>query len=247
MTLCFSDTLLVALINEAVILSTLSLSTADVTIIVRPRALRVSGRLGSLALVNENNSRAILQDFNQLLSIEGKNFADFSYETFDPEKETYDGIASAVHLNAASIKMHFVEQPLHDLYMFCSKLAKLKGLYDAATQVAVQRAAEMDKMRFEISIKTPIVVFPSQPTSSDDALVLRLGQIDARNFPEKSVTKTSATLHGIQLVSRFHRKGAKATLKMIDEIGISTDIVQTSGIDRHKDKDFPDMQVCALR
>ncbi|PPQ64275.1 hypothetical protein CVT24_008413 [Panaeolus cyanescens] len=233
----------IALINDAVILSTLSLSTADVTIFVRPKTLRVLGRLGSLDLINQNNSDVILPEFNKLLSIEGKNFADFSYETFDPEKEQYDGIASAIHLNAASIKIHFVEQPLRDLYLFVSKLAKLKGLYDAATQVAVQRASEMDKMRFQVSIKTPIVIFPSHPTFSDDVLVLRLGQIDAQNFPELTATRTSATLHGIQLVSRLHQKGAEAILQMVDEIDISTDIIQTTGIEREYDKDFPDTQI----
>jgi vacuolar protein sorting-associated protein 13A/C len=234
---------LVILTNSSVTLATLALSTADITVFVRPKTLRVSGRLGNLTLTNNNKSYAILGDFNQLLSIDGKNFADFKYQTFDPSEENYVGVRSSVHLDAASIKLHFLEQPLHDLYLFMSKLAKLKGLYDAATQVAVQRASEIERMQFEISIKTPIVVFPSGPTSSLDALVLRLGQIGARNTSEATINRIAASLHGIQLVSKLHRDGAVNMLKIIDDIDVSSDIIQTSNINRALDVDYPDTQV----
>lgn len=177
------------------------------------------------------------------MSIDGKNFADFKYQTFDPEEENYTGVKSSVHLDAASIKFHFIEQPLHDLYLFVAKLAKLKGLYDAATQVAVQRASEIERMQFDISIKTPIVIFPSDPMSSSDALILRLGQIGARNVSETLVNRISASLRGIQLISTLYRQGECLTLKMIDDIDVFADIVQTSGTDRAQDVDYPDTQV----
>lgn len=233
----------VILSNDMVDLATLSLSTADISVFVRARTLRVSGRLGNLTLVNDNQNYPIVGDFGQLMSIDGKNFADFNYQTFDPEEEGYIGIKSAVHLDAASIKFHFIEQPLHDLYLFTSKLAKLKGLYDAATQVAVQRASEIERMQFDISIKTPIVIFPSDPTSSSDALILRLGQIDARNTSEMLINRISASLCGIQLVSTLFRNGESLTLKMIDDIDAIADIIQTSGINRVDDTDLPDTQV----
>ena len=234
---------LVTLINLSVTLATLALSTADVTVFVRPKTLRVSGRLGNLTLSNDNKSYAIMGDFNQLMSIDGKNFADFTYQTFDPEEDNYTGVRSSIHLNAASIKLHFVEQPLHDLYLFMSRLAKLKGLYDAATQVAVQRASEIERMQFEVSIKTPIVIFPSSPTLSSDTLVLQLGQISARNTSEATVNRIVASLHGIQLVSNLQRDGTINTLKIIDNIEVSSDIIQTSNIDRVQDADYPDTQV----
>ncbi|KAF4623901.1 hypothetical protein D9613_001806 [Agrocybe pediades] len=231
------------LVNDLIPLATLALSTADVTVLVRPKTLRVSGRLGNLSLMNDNKNYAILGDFNRLVSIEGENFADFSYQTFDPEEEGYAGVKSSVHLHAASIKLHFVEQPLHDLYLFLSKLAKLKGLYDAATQVAVQRASEIERMQFEVSVKTPIVVFPSNATSSQDALILRLGQIDAHNTSEAAVNRITAGLHGIRLVSCLYREGNAQTLKIIDDIDVSADVVQTSNINRNQDVDYPDTQV----
>ncbi len=224
-------------------LATLSLSTADISVFVRPKTLRVSGRLGNLTLVNDNHKCPVIGEFGNLMSIDGKNFADFTYQTFDPEEENYTGIKSFVHLDAASIKFHFLEQPLHDLYLFVAKLAKLKGLYDAATQVAVQRASEIERMQFDISIKTPIVIFPSEPSSSSDALILRLGQIGAHNVSETLVNRISASLRGIQLISTLYRQGECLTLKMIDDIDVLADVVQTSSIDRAQDLDYPDTQV----
>ena len=232
----------VILTDELMTLATLSLSTADVALSIRPKSLRISGRLGNLALANENTSYSILEDFNQLMSIDGHNFADFNYQTFDPDEDNYAGVKSSVHLNAASIKFHFVEQPLHDILLFVSKLARLKGLYDAATQVAVQKASELEKMQFQVSIKTPIVVFPSSPSLSRDSLVLQLGQIGASNTRE-SIDRISASLRGIQLVSNLYRHGQISTLKIIDDIDVVADIVQTDRINSERQSDLPGTQV----
>lgn len=232
----------VILMDERLNLATLSLLTADVALSIRPKTLRISGRLGNLALSNENTSYSILEEFNQLMSIDGQNFADFNYQTFDPDEDNYAGVKSSIHLNAASIKFHFVEQPLHDILLFISKLAKLKGLYDAATQVAVQKASELEKTQFQVSIKTPIVVFPSTPSLSSDSLVLQLGQIDASTG--ESVDQISASLHGIQLVSNLYRDGQKSTLKIIDDIDVVADIVQTDRVSSKQESDLPDIQVC---
>lgn len=231
------------LTDEQLTLATLSLSTADVALSIRPKSLRISGRLGNLALANENTSYSILEEFDQLMSIDGPNFADFNYQTFDPDEENYAGVGSSIHLNAASIKFHFVERPLHDILLFISKLVRLKGLYDAATQAAVQKASELQKMQFQVSIKTPIVVFPSNPSLSHDSLVLQLGQIGASNTV-KSVDRISASLHGIQLVSNLYRDDRKSTLKIIDDIDVVADIVQTDGIKSKQEGDLPDTQVC---
>ncbi|TFK41159.1 vacuolar protein sorting-associated protein vps13 [Crucibulum laeve] len=233
----------VILVNESTALATLSLSTADVTVLVRPKTLRVTGRLGSLNLSNDNREYAIQPEFNQIMSIEGQNFADFRYQTFDSDDSTYNGVKSSILLNAASVKLHFLEQPLHDIYLFLVKLTKLKGLYDAATEVAVQSASEMEHMQFEVSVKTPIVVLPSQPAFSRDVLVMRLGEISARNSPEMLVNKITASLHGIQLISSLYHDKQVSSLKIIDDIDITADIIQTSGINRRDDVDYPDTQI----
>lgn len=203
----------------------------------------ISGRLGSLALSNDSSDKVALPDFKQIMSIEGNNFAEFRYQTFDPDEEGYNGIKSSVYLNAASVKLHFLEQPLHDIYLFLIKLAKLKGLYDAATTVAVQKASEIEKMQFHVSVKSPIVVFPSNERESKDVLVMRLGEISARNSYDDVVNKIVASLRGIQLVSKIYNNDEPSTLKIIDDIDITSDILQTAGIDRSKDSDYPDSQV----
>ncbi|KAJ7706184.1 vacuolar protein sorting-associated protein 13 [Mycena rosella] len=234
----------VILIHGIMSLATLSLSTADVAVIVLPKTLQVTGRLGSLALSNDSAAHPVRDEFKQILSIEGQNFADFRYQTFDPEDDTYTGVKSSVSLNAASVKFHFLEGPLHDIFLFLLKLAKLKGLYDAATQVAVQRASEIERMQFDVSVKSPIVVFPSDPNRSRDVLVLRLGEITAKNSYEAVLNKTIASLSGIQLVSNFYAADNTASaLKIVDDIDVNADVVQTSGIDRNKDSDYPDTQV----
>lgn len=203
----------------------------------------MTGRLGNLALSNDKQAYAVREDFNHILSIEGQNFAEFRYQTFDPDDDTYTGIKSAIYLKAASVKLHFLEAPLRGIYLFIAKLAKLKGLYDAATQVAVQRASEIERMQFEVSVKTPILIFPSRPTESLDVLVMRLGKISARNTFATTVNKVAASLNGIQLVSILYHEGQASTLKIIENVDVAADIIQGSGIDREMDHDYPDNQV----
>lgn len=226
-------------------IATLSLSTADVTVVVRPKSLLVSGRLGSLALSNDSEMHSIRTDFDQLMSIEGHNFAEFRYETYDPDDANYAGIKSSISLNAGSVKLHFLERPLHDIYLFLAKLSKLKGLYDAATHAAVQSASDMDTelLQFNISIKSPIVVFPSDPLRSSDMMVMRLGEVSAKNSCEGVINKISASLRGIQLISYLKHKENVFALKIIDDIDVTADVVQTAAIDRVVELEQPDTGV----
>ncbi|KAI0073133.1 vacuolar protein sorting-associated protein 13 [Panus rudis PR-1116 ss-1] len=234
----------VLLINNDVQLATLSLSTADVAILLRGNTLRVNTRLGSLALSDDSSIETSIPDFKQILSIEGGNFAEFQYQTYDPEdKETYKGVRSSVYLNAGSLKINYLEQPLHSIYLFLLKLAEVKGLYDAATEAAVQRASEIERMQFTISIKSPIITFPADAQKSLDVLVMRLGEFGAHNSYSGSTNTIFASVHGIQLSSCFHHNGDASVLKMIDDIDIDADIAQIGDIDRSTDLEKPDTQV----
>ncbi|KAG5731737.1 Vacuolar protein sorting-associated protein 13 [Termitomyces sp. T112] len=234
----------VILVHESRSLATLSLSTADVTVFLRPKTLCVTGRLGSLALSNDTQTYAILEEFNHIISIEGQNFAEFRYQTFHPSEESYAGFKSSVYLNAASVKLHYLEQPLRDICLYVTRLAKLKGFYDAAAQAAVrvQSASSIERMHFEVSIRTPILVFPSDPSKSRDTLVMKLGEISARNSLDSLVNKIAASLSGVQLVSILYYD-QPSTLKIIENIDIGADIVQTTGIDREIDTGYPDTKV----
>lgn len=220
------------------------MSTGNVAILLRANTMQIKARLGSMSITDDSQVQTSRAEFKQLLSIEGDNFADLDYQTFDPvDKENYKGVRSAVHLTAASLKLHYLEQPLHGIYLFLLKLAELKGLYDAATVAAVQRASEIERMQFNVSIKSPIVILPSDPQHSADALTVRLGELTARNAYEGAVNKTTASLRGIQLASRTKAGDDVSTLKIIQDIDIDAHVMQTNFIDRSMNFEQPDTQV----
>ena len=241
---CAADEATVILINDDVRIATLSLSTAYVAILLRSNTMRINGRLGSLALNDDSAIQTASPDFKKILSIEGDNFADFTYQTYDPsDHETYTGVKSSISLQTGSLKVHYLEHTLRDAYIFTMKLARLKGLYDAATEAAVQRASEIERMKFDVKISTPIVVFPNDAQHSLDVLTLRLGALDAHNSYEKDADHITAGLHGIQLASRLYHEEEPAELKIVDDIDINAEVTQKGDIDRAKDLDYPATQV----
>ncbi|KAG6336571.1 hypothetical protein ID866_2509 [Astraeus odoratus] len=224
------DSIQVILIDNATSLATVSLSTAYVFVLLKPSTMVVTGRLGSLSLSDDRSVDFCRPEFRQLLSIEGHNFAEFQYRTYDPADEDFKGI-------------HFLEQPLRDIYLFATKLAKLKVLYDAARDAAVQRASEIERIQFQLSVKTPIVIFPSDSAHIPDVLIMRLGEIFARNSYHANLNKIMASLRGIQLVSELYDDGVPLKMKIVDDIDVVSEVLQTSGIDRSQVVDLPDVQV----
>lgn len=234
------------LLDASRAIATLDLSTADVALLIRGETLRVAARLGNLTFADNSNAQFKHPALKEILSIEGSNFADFSYETFDPAEETFPGVNSKVVLHAGSVKLNFLEQPLHDLFEFLLKLAKLKVLYDAAAEVAVQSASGIQRMQFDISVKTPIVVFPREPSTTEDALVLKLGEIIAKNQYQGDECKIQASLRGIRLTSHTYPDGQMNRLKIIDDVEITANAIQTSNIDHVARPAFPETQVCDM-
>ena len=237
----------VSLVDELLSLATLSLSTANMGIFLQATTMQIMGRLGNLKVTNDDKNAALMSGFQEILSIEGENFADFSYQTFDPNEGPNQEVSSLMTLNAASIKVNFLEEPLRGLYVFFLRFARLKGLYDAATQVAVQQAPELERMKFEICIKSPIIVFPSDPSRSPDVLVLRLGEVSANNTIENMNSNTKASLNGIQLVSQLSSGGNMSTLQIVDNIDVSSNILQLGPINRDEDSERPSTQVRQCR
>ncbi|KAI0094888.1 vacuolar protein sorting-associated protein 13 [Irpex rosettiformis] len=232
------------LFNGAIQIATLSFPTADVTVLLYASTMRIEGSLGSLSITDDSTLVTAESKFKELLSIEGENLVTFRYQTFNPgDKQTYTGIKSSVYLAAGSVRVHYLEEPLHELFVFLTQLAKLKGLYDAATEAAVQSVSDIDRMKYEISIQSPVIIFPSAPEHSRDALTLRLGEFSANNSYEGSLNKIKAALRGIRLSSTLVYDGKSAVLKMIDDIDASAEITQASDIDRSQDSERPDTQV----
>ncbi|KAG8880371.1 hypothetical protein FRB97_000908 [Tulasnella sp. 331] len=231
-------------INAEQRIATLALSAANVAILLRANSMRVGARLGNLSLTDDSGLATIEPSFKEIISIEGDELADFTYETFDSnDKEAPPGVNSLVHLQTASLKVNFLEQPLHDIYYFLVKFGRMKSLYDAATQAAVQRAATVTRMKFDVTVKSPIIIFPRNPSNSMDVLVMKLGQITASNEYSGSVQTISAGLKGIRLTSHFRYGDEAAKLKIIEDVEISSGIVQTSDIDRKVELQRPDTAI----
>ncbi|KZS92954.1 vacuolar protein sorting-associated protein 13 [Sistotremastrum niveocremeum HHB9708] len=237
------DAIKLVFVDEHRRIATLALSTADVVVLVPDNTLRVTTRLGNMSLVDDSSSAHEAKTPREILSIEGGNFAEVQYRTFDSNAPDFKGINSFVELQAASVKVNVLENPLHDLYAFLIKFAQLKALYDAATSAAVQRAAEITRMAFQIKVQSPIIVFPGGTSNAAEGLVVKLGEIGAKNSYRGDDSAISASLSGILLESTLYDAGSMSRLKILDNVEITTEVVQVGAVDRTIDLQKPDTQV----
>ncbi|WVQ82769.1 hypothetical protein IAT38_004901 [Cryptococcus sp. DSM 104549] len=225
----------------------LALPSADVAILLRGGTLRVGARLGNISLEDLSEEPVADPAFKKLLAIEGGELADFSYETFDPsDEETFPGYNSSINLRAGSFKFTFMERPVRDLYAFALKFARMKAVYDAAQQAAVQRASEVTRMHFDVVVKTPIIVLPRDGVVSPDRLVLRLGEIVAKNEYLNDPNDTStidASLRGINVASEITVDEKKGTLQMVDDVAITAVVKQAGDVKHREDPHHADTEI----
>lgn len=151
-----------------------------------------------------------------------------------------------------------MEGPIHDLYqfafMFSRLFSSLNNAAEAVTAAAVTRASEMQssRMSFDVRISTPILVFARDPVASPDVLLLRLGEIVARNDGGSAVgeSKMTAGLIGISLSSEFYHgdggSGERTRLSVMEDTNLSFDIVQSGVLDRGRNFSDADTQVGLL-
>ncbi|KMU76460.1 VPS13 protein [Coccidioides immitis RMSCC 3703] len=220
--------------EDGVRLATLSLNTADVGIFVAGESLTVKGRMGSLTMFND-----IGETTTRLLSIEGDDFADFRYQTFDPNQADYPGYSSEVMLRSGSIKINFIEEPYRRIINFLVKFGKMQAIFNAARQAAANQASQIQEtaslMRFDIVVMTPILVFP-RITENDrprDFVTAHLGEIYANNKFEKltegdasaNLNCVSAGIRHIRLTSNFYYSDEHSEeLEMIEKVDLDFNI-----------------------
>ncbi|KXX82464.1 Vacuolar protein sorting-associated protein 13 [Madurella mycetomatis] len=224
--------------NDGIRLATLSFNHADVGVFLLGRAMRVSTKIGDLNLVDDVNL-GVSEDssLRQLVTIQGDELADFRYETFDPNKlEQYPGYDSSVYLRAGSVKVNFVEEPFRKIVDFLVKFGKMQAIYNAARQAAANQASQLqqsqNRIKFDVVIKTPIVIFPRVVVPEGpkrDLITAYLGEIYAQNKfaplddSEQSeiAMKLSAGIRNIKLTSNFHYSGDRAEeLDLIDHVDL---------------------------
>ncbi|KAK2804138.1 hypothetical protein FQN50_006680 [Emmonsiellopsis sp. PD_5] len=224
--------------DDGIRLATLSLNTADVGIFLVGPSMKVQARMGSLTLFDDINGP--ISTVRRLMSIEGEDFADFKYQTFDPESEDYPGYNSEVFLRSGSIKINFIEDPYRKIINFLVKFGKMQAIFNAARQAAANQATQIQEnaslMRFDVIAKTPILVFPriTEEDKPRDFVTAHLGEIyannkfspldDAKGSP--SVNVISAGVRHIRLTSNFYYEGDRwEELEMIEKVDLDFNIL----------------------
>ncbi len=229
--------------NDGIRLATLSLNAADVGIFVNGKTLRIGAKLGDLSLLDDiNNGAPADSSIRKLITIQGDDLADFRYQTFDPEDgEAYPGYDSSIFLRAGSIKLNFLEEPFRKIIDFLVKFGKMQAIFNAARQAAASQATQIQqgasRIKFDINIKTPIVVFPRvliPGRNKRDLLTAYLGEIYAENkfIPlddskdSPVAMKLSTGIRNIRLTSDFNFPENKTEeLELIDKVDLSFQII----------------------
>jgi vacuolar protein sorting-associated protein 13A/C len=237
--------------NDGVRLATLSLNSGDVGVFLDGGTMQVKARLGSLSLVDDINQGAPESSpLRRLITIEGDDFADLKYQTYDSKLKGYPGYDSGVYLRSGSIKVNFLEEPFRKIMEFGVKFGKMQAIFNAARQAAANQATQLQenasKMHFDILVKTPILVFPRVMVGDRprDLLTAYLGEIYASNkfvtLPKQkegpSVNNLSVGIRHIRLTSEFHfEDGQSEELEMIERVDFNFKIrhmEHQSGLDR---------------
>ncbi|KAL2866549.1 membrane morphogenesis protein VPS13 [Aspergillus lucknowensis] len=242
--------------NDGVRLATLSLHTANIGIFLVGRSMVIQSRIGSLTLIDDVNTGAReSSDLRRLLTIEGENFADFKYETFDPESPTYPGYDSEVFLRSGSIKISFLDEPYRKIINFLVKFGKMQAIFNAARRAAANQASQLQenasRMCFDVVVMTPILVFPGAMKEDRpyDTVTAHLGEIYAKNTfvpleDEKdspAVNVISSGIRNIRLTSKFHYEGGVVEeLEMIQKVNLDFSICY---LEHQQDNPRPDMEI----
>ncbi|RDW68381.1 hypothetical protein BP5796_09038 [Coleophoma crateriformis] len=244
--------------NDGIRLATLSLNAADVGIFIMGKTMRIAAKLGNLSLLDDINQGAS-EDSNlrKLITIQGDDLADFRYETFDVENnKTYPGYDSSIYLRAGSIKINFLEEPFRKIIAFLVKFGQMQALYNAARQAAANQASQLQqstsRIKFDVVVKTPIVVFPRVMTAGRpkrDVLTAYLGEIYAENKfvplddSENSpiAMKLAAGIRNIRLTSDFNFPEEKTEeLELIDKVDLG---FQVTYAEHTEDAKRPDTEI----
>lgn len=222
--------------NDGIKLATLSLIAADLGIFLTGNTMRLGAKLGDLSLVDDIDQGAPL-DMRQLVTIQGDELADFSYETFDPNSQDYPGYGSSIGLQAGSLKVNFLSEPFRKIIDFLVKFGKMQALFNAARKAAANQASNLQqnatKIHLDITIKTPIIVFPriaAASSSQRDLITAYLGEIYVQNWfvplddslNAFTAMKVSAGIRNIRLSSNFHYpEGESEELEMIRQVDLA--------------------------
>lgn len=226
--------IIMALNDNGIKLATLQLSTALFNVLVLPEKLKVYSKLGALTIHDESNEGSPRDSLaRKLLSFDGNDLAEFTYETFDMASNKALDYQSSFTFNVGSLRINFVEGPLNKILDFLSKFQKMKSLYDSARDTAFNQVNIQDQnsMLFDITIKTPIIVFPrlvDHDADTFDNITLYLGEFYASNkfvhVEGDSFNNINCGLRSTKVTSLFHQGDTNQLFKIIEDMDLSFDI-----------------------
>ncbi|KAI9272903.1 hypothetical protein BDA99DRAFT_569176 [Phascolomyces articulosus] len=244
------DSLDLILNDDGKRLGTGILSYGDLTVLLYPNTLKVSGKFGKFSLTDDTviHDHNLLKDIEYngsdvyLLTIQGDELADFVYETFDRASDSFPGYDSRFYLHMGALQFLFLDSAMTTLG-FLNEFLEMKTVYDAAREAAAQQMQETDsRMHFDITVKSPVVIFPV--SDKDDTVIANLGEIRAANEfinvmrrrtydltaepKELSMSKILCGLYTISLQSRsivkVRGQQHERILPIIDNLDITFDI-----------------------
>lgn len=233
--------------DDGSLLSTLTLSTADIAILLRQNSMRVATRLGSLSLKDEQERVRASPEFANLLSIEGEELADFALETFDENDPKYPGYDTSLWLRCGAVKVVFVSEAVRDLLSFFSRFAQMKAVYDAASSAASAQASQLQasqsKVKYDMLVKSPIVLLPMD-VGKLDMLTAHLGELYVHNAFSKVDRRLQMSLEAglreIRLDSRIVTEGKSNDLRMLDDVHIDVNVTQSDPLPAGKSEEKAD-------
>lgn len=226
------DSVILVLNEDGTKLATLQLSTATIKMLILPEAMDIRGHLGALTLNDDININHTVPELRKLISMEGDNLLEFTYQTFDPEtnKHCYD---SELVFQFGSSKVMFVESSLLRIINYLDQFQQMKEMYDQARLAALELANQIDyssKLKFNISVKAPRIVFPQTIDSTNyNQLIVELGELYAVN---EFVDNHNTIVTGLRNVEM------RSVLKFGDIVQVS-DMVK--GFDLSFDVDYGDV------
>lgn len=226
--------IILALNDSGIKLATLQLSTALFNVFVLPEKLKVYSKLGALTVYDESNEGSPRDSLaRKLLSFDGNDLAEFTYETFDIASDKTLDYQSSFTFNAGSLRVNFLEGPLNKILDFLSKFQRMKSLYDSARDAAFNQVNIQDQnsMQFAITIKTPIIVFPKLVNYNVDIydnVTLYLGEFFANNkflkIDGDTINNISCGLRSTKVTSSFYQGEVNQLLKIIEDMDLTFDV-----------------------
>ena len=175
------DSVIMVLNEDGVKLATFLLNAAQISLLLLPEAMDVSGSLGALSLVDElkyNNDDSP----RYLLQMDEKDLANFRYKTFDMHGER----PSELKFNVSAIAVNFVESSIGRIVRFGNQFMQMKAIYDRTREAAINEAPQLpNKFKFDILIQGPKITFLVDGVGSNE-IVANLGEIYAHNEYQKA-------------------------------------------------------------